>query len=152
MKSQTVEIFIADIETTVAELPGDMTEALQKCDELILAGIEENFENSMAADGTSWPARKDPSLTHPLLILDGDLKAYASGGGGEVEITADELVRTLPPGTSGTSLAGVRRHEFGDEEIMGTDGILARPYFGVSDETVDKCADVVADAVAEMFA
>ena len=151
MKSQTVEIFIADIEAAADGLPGDLSEALKTCDDLILAGIEENFENSQSADGEGWPARKDPKLTHPLLILEGDLKAYATGGG-DVEITADELVRTLPPGASGTSLAGVRRHEFGDEEIMGFDGILPRPYFGVSDETAEKCADVVADAVAEMFA
>ncbi len=152
MKSQTVEIFIEDIETTAANFRGDQSEALKRCDELILEGIKENFLNSTSADGEPWPERKDPTGTHSLLILTGDLGSYASGGGGEVEIGVDELVRTLPPGASGTSLAGVRRHEFGDEEIMGTDGILARPYFGVSDETADRCADEVAWRVADMFA
>ena len=134
-----------------ADFPGDQSAALEVCDDLILAGVAENFDNSRSASGDSWPARKDPKPTHPLLVLNGDLKAYATGGG-DLEITATELTRTLPVGTSGTSLAGVRRHEFGDQEILGRDGILARPFFGMSDETAGKCADVIADSIAKMFA
>lgn len=152
MKSQTVEEFAADFRDLAAGFPGDLREALGECDAAILEGISENFDNAADASGEAWPARKDPVPQHPLLILEGDLRHYATGGGPEAEISEAELVRRLLPGQSGTSLAGIRRHEFGDSEILGRDGILARPYFGVSEATADRTAEIIGDVIMEALA
>lgn len=151
MSTEQLDALVRDIEVAADYLPGDLGEALRECDVAILQGIEENFAGSQTARGGGWPARKDPKPQHPLLILTGELQAYATGGSGDAEITENELTRRLPGGSSGTSLAGVRRHEFGDEVILGQSGILARPYFGISEATADRCADIIADVIAEQF-
>lgn len=147
--SLTLEEFEKRIDNMAKAFPGDQTEALEVCDGFILQGIQENFMRSATSRGEPWPQRKDPGPTHALLILDGDLKAAATGQSG---IPADNdgtrLIRAMPRGPTGSSLAGVRRHEFGDVAILGSDGILARPYYGVSEDVADSCADAVADGVS----
>lgn len=128
----------------------NLTDAMEECEPILLAGVDGNFDRRGDASGQPWPARKDPGPRHPLLELTGALRRAATGGDGVAsEIADDSLTLRLRQGPSGTSRAGIRRHEFGDAAVMGRPGILPRPYFGVSEETADDVADVIADAVAE---
>lgn len=142
--------YIDELGRMAGQLGEENTKALKECDRIITVSVETNFLASETARGEAWPERKDPGPTHPLLILEGDLVAAAITGDGVIT-DGKVLTRTMPEGPTGTSLAGIRRHEFGDEEIMGKPGILARPYFGVSSAAADKCADTVADALVEQF-
>ena len=47
------------------------------------------------------------------------------------------------------SLMGWRRHQWGDEDVMGRPGILARPFVGISDEVADKCAEAAGRLIAQ---
>ena len=151
MKSYTIQAFETSLEQALDAI-SNQSEGLRTCVEPILNGVERNFQQSQSARGDSWPARKDQGDGHPLLIDTGDLMTSAIGAGTVVQVGATEMSIDLPPGQSGTSRAGVRRHEFGDQEIMGQDGILARPYFGVSEETADECTKRIADNVMDQLA
>ncbi len=159
MTRMSVEEFERRLERLPMLFPGDQSEALEDCDAMLMYGVEENFLNMQTSAGRSWPQRKDPRAHHPLLQDTGDLYRAAAGrdsSGSQRTIADNVLTRRMVKGTPGTSRAGIRRHEFGDEEVLGREGILARPYYGVSKSTADKCADVVADrlveAVMEAFA
>jgi phage gpG-like protein len=139
------------MEQIVRDFGEENTDALKECDEVLRAGVEANFDASATARGEAWPARKDPTPKHPLLILEGNLKQSATTEEGQIS-DGKTLTRIMPRGASGTSLAGIRRHEFGDEEILGKDWIQARPYYGVSSQAADDCAEIVADHLAEQVA
>lgn len=128
----------------------DLTDAMEACEPILLEGVDENFDTRSDGSGKPWPARKDPGPRHPLLELTGSLRRAATDRNGvDSEIAEDTLTLTMQQGPSGTSRAGIRRHEFGDAAVMGRPGILPRPYFGVSEETADDMADIIAEAVAE---
>jgi phage gpG-like protein len=131
----------------------NLTDAMGECRDILLAGVEQLFDRRSDASGQPWPARKNPRPRHPLLELTGSLRRAVAGpnadGLDDPDITEDGLTLRVRQGPSGTSRAGIRRHEFGDAVAMGRPGILPRPYFGVSDDTADDVADVIADAVAE---
>ena len=148
----TAEEFERRLERLSSLFPGDQTAALEDCDAMLMYGVEDNFLNMQTSAGRAWPQRKDPRARNTLLQDTGDLYRAASGrdsSGSQRTIAENVLTRRMVKGTSGTSRAGIRRHEFGDEEVMGREGILARPYYGVSTSTADKCADVVADRLVE---
>ncbi|KKN80767.1 hypothetical protein LCGC14_0325730 [marine sediment metagenome] len=162
-----LEEFQGKVERIAASFGEENTEALERCDVVLQAGIEDNFRQSRTARGEAWPLRKDPKPTHPLLIMDGDLLVAAIYSVGTVS-DGKVLTKIMPEGPTGTSRAGIRRHEFGDatrrqnlsaalriyagDKEVGSPGILARPYFGVSEESADKCAEIVADALIEQVA
>jgi len=144
MKSQTVDEFVNEFSRELPSTFGvDQSAALAECKPILLQGIQDNFSNKKSSSGQAWPARKDPGPQHPLLNLTGALMLAATGGGegtssvGREDATSIEL--GVSKGASGTSLAGINRHQFGGG------GILARPYMGISDSTADACADVIAD-------
>ncbi len=147
----TVEEFEQRLQRLPSLFPGDQTAALEECDAAILYGVEENFAASQTAQHRNWPQRKAKGGIHPLLLDTGDLYRAAVRSGEAARTITDgrKLERRVPPGASGTSVAGARRHEFGDEVILGKPGILARPYFGVSSSTADTCASTVADHLVE---
>ena len=145
MKTYTIQAFETSLEQALDAI-SDQSEGLRSCVEPILNGVERNFQSSQSARGDSWPARKDPGDGHPLLIDTGDLMTSAIGAGTVVQVGATEMSIDLPPGQSGTSRGGVRRHEFGGG------GIPARPYFGVSEETADECVKRIADNVMDQLA
>jgi len=146
---QTYEFgeFVERVQAMQEDFPGDMGEALETCDPIILDGIKQNFATASSAGGVAWPKRKDPRPTHPLLDKTGGFKTAATSDMGSLKVIEDNTyTRAMIPGESGTSLAGIRRHQFGDRAVLGRDGILPRPYFGISEDTVDKCVEVIADA------
>lgn len=148
----TAEEFVAELDRLGTSFGEENTEALQECDKIIVASVAVNFQDATTARGEPWPARKpnprEKNPGHSLLILEGDLQQAATTGDGEIT-DGKTLTRRMPEGSQGTSLAGIRRHEFGDEEMLGKEGILARPYYGVSPEAADRCADKVADYLVE---
>ncbi len=148
MKRMMVEEFNQRMRQIAANFGEENTEALESCDLVLEEGIRQNFDESETARGEPWPLRKDPKPKHPLLILEGDLKVAAMYTRGKIA-DGKTLTRQLQQGPTGTSRAGIRRHEFGDEEVLGKEGILARPYFGVSSESADQCAETVADHLVE---
>ena len=128
----------------------DLTAAFEQCEPILLAGVQRNFDERRDASGKPWPARKDSRPRHPLLELSGELRRAATSRAGlDSELSDATLTLRMKTGQSGTSRAGIRRHEFGDDVAMGRPGILSRPYFGVSEDTADDVADLIADAVAE---
>lgn len=154
IRELTVPEFTRELDAAVSEAGENNTPALESCEMIIRASVEENFQTATTARGEAWPERKDPKPTHPLLILEGELMAAATAKGAGASMTISDgkvLEISMDSGPTGTSRAGIRRHEFGDEEIMGKPGIRARPYFGVSSEAADACADTVADAVVEQL-
>ena len=148
MKRMMAEEFNQRMRQIASNFGEDNTTALESCDLVLEEGIRQNFDESETARGEPWPLRKDPEPKHPLLILEGSLKAAAMYTRGKIA-DGKTLTRQLQQGPTGTSRAGIRRHEFGDEEVLGREGILARPYYGVSSEAADRCADTVADHLAE---
>jgi hypothetical protein len=152
----TLSQLMEEINVLAANFGENQEDALAECDKILLMGIGENFLNSTTARGDAWPQRKDPTLKHELLILEGHLAAAATGKthSDAVSITdgGKVLTRRMPSGPSGTSLAGRRRHEFGDEEILGKAGILARPYYGIREESADACAELIGEALLEQVA
>jgi hypothetical protein len=145
--SLTTSEFVQRMEQIARNFGEDNTDALKECDGVLRASVEANFQDSATARGEMWPSRKDPGPTHPYLILEGSLKQAATTGEGQIT-NGKLLTRTMPSGPTGTSLAGIRRHEFGDQEILGKDWIQARPYYGVSSAAADDCAELLADALA----
>ncbi len=145
-KRQTAEEFAEEFEQLAETFGDDMTDALIECKSPISEGIEDNFRKSQTSEGQAWPPRKDPGPTHPLLILTGTLMLSATLGG--VQRIEDGSI--LVYGTSTDILAYARRQQLGDT-TWPAKGIAPRPYVGISDTTLDECAEIVADhALAEV--
>ncbi len=152
VKTQTPEQFAADMDRIAASMASglDVSEAFERCADLLQEGFAENFRAAASSEGEAWPARKDPGPQHPLLILTGTLAAAATHGNVR-EVNPASVTSGVAVGDSG-SLAGARRHQLGDQEAIGRKGILPRPYIGASEEVVDACVEVLADAAVEVFA
>ena len=144
MKSQTAEEFVRDFTALADSLFGDsfVEERLRICAPIILDGVADNFDKSQTAAGVRWPDRKDPGPTHPLLILDGDLKVAATYGNIN-RVVGD----TLEVGVSKDTIpyAGVHQYGYPDRNIA------QREYLAMSNATIDHCCQIVAAAaVAEL--
>lgn len=142
MIRQTADEFAADMGRLATEFGGDVSEALEECKPLVKADVQANFDRAAAGDGGAWPARKDPTKTHPLLVLTGALEAAAAGdGAGHVERIVShhtlELGVDKSAGDGGVPGAGV--HQFGYGPV------LARPFLAVRSETIDDCTEILAD-------
>ena len=153
MTEYTAEEFAAECERSAADGP-DLRPALTVCRDIILDGIADNFLRQQSSEGVKWPARKANSLRcgfHPLLQLSGALKGAADGPGeGHIERFEDDSITVGVEQVPGIgSLMGARRHQWGDEDVMGRPGILARPFVGISDEVADKCAEAAGRLIAQ---
>lgn len=138
VQRQEVEEFARDFAAIGQTIGEDFTEALLDCKEPIAENIEDNFQQSQTAGGSPWPPRKDPAPTHPLLILSGDLKAAAIYG----NVDRIEGGRELVFGVSKDTIPYAAVHQYGWPE----QNIAQREYMGVSEITVDKCAEIVLDS------
>jgi len=152
VKTQTPEQFARDMDQVAAAMASglDVSEAMERCADLLQEGFAENFRASASSEGTAWPARKDPGPQHPLLILTGTLAAAATHGSVR-EVNPSSVTSGVAVGAKG-SLAGARRLQLGDQVALGREGILPRPYIGASEEVLDACVEVLADAAVEVFA
>ncbi len=144
-KTQTAAEFAVEMELLGKTFADPIDPALEACAEVIHAGIEENFQQSQQSTGQAWPPRKDPKPQHPLLILSGALQAAATGvGAGSVNrIDSGVLLIGVDKLGGGGGIPGAQRHQEGDSPP----GILARPYLGMSEETLEECARIGADFV-----
>ena len=140
--AQTVDEFVADFQRRLDRLDADLTEPLEDCAEVILEGVADNFRRSQTAGGEPWPSRKDPGPKHPLLILSGDLMTAAMYG--NIHRIAGD---TLELGVSHGAIPYAATHQEGD---LGRN-IKQREYMAVSDPTVDRCCDIVADHMVEQL-
>ena len=152
IKTQTPEEFARDMGQIATAMGAglDMSMAGERCADLLQEGFAENFRAGASSEGEAWPARKDPGPQHPLLILSGVLAAAATHGNVR-EIGPSSVTSGVAVGDSG-SLAGARRQQLGDQVAIGREGILPRPFIGASEEVLDACVDVLADAAVEVFA
>lgn len=98
----------------------------------LAAGVKENFDNASGPQGQAWPARKDPSGNHPLLVLSGKLRFDAAHG--QAEVTDREIA-------VGTDLVYAATHQYGRAGA----NIPARPYMGVNDRRLDRIGEMIAD-------
>jgi phage gpG-like protein len=142
MSTQTAEQFLADLDNIADTFGEGLQDALQDCGDIVLIGIEDNFAASQTSRGESWPLRKDPRPTHPLLILSGDLKTAATLGN-IFRTDNNELVIGVSKDT--VEYAGVQHFGWPERNIA------QRAYLGFSEEVVDACAEVLADAAVEAF-
>lgn len=131
------------------DFPGETDEILRACAPVVLEGIQDNFRNSRSAGGEPWPPRKDPKPQHPLLILTGALEASATGKGtNSINRVRDGVLEIgVTKGDPGTSLGGAAVHQFGYPEK----NIAQREYLGFSEDTMDACAETVADAAVDFI-
>lgn len=130
--------YLAELERT---FHAPLKEGLDKCAAEIRGAYEQNFDSASSPTYGGWPPRKD-TLPHPLLVLSGKLKAAATqqGAAGHVE---ENDGRELGVGVEKSSdLPYTHVHQYGWKAIP------PRPYIDVSEQTVDKCEQHVADDLA----
>ena len=137
MIRQSAEEFARDFEAIADTIGEDFTDALTACKEPIAENITRNFASSQTAGGSAWPPRKDPGPTHPLLILSGDLKVAATYG----DVDRIEGGNVLVFGVSLGTIPYAAVHQYGWPER----NIAQREFMGISQVTVDQCAEIVLD-------
>lgn len=110
---------------------------------VIRQGIELRFETATTPDLNPWPARKPNPKDdgHPLLIDTGALIAAAIGQGtGAIEQVSS---RELVVGIDGQVIEYANVHNEGYEQIP------QREYFGLDDQTIDQCEELIADYIMQ---
>lgn len=134
---------------------GDFSPALAKCQDEIDLRIAQNFADATDATGSPWPPRVQPTGGWPLLIK--TQRLVASVLGPSVGLVAEgnpaglaEHVRSLGPREA--SIASTTPYAAAHEHGVPSRNLPARPYMGVNDATLDKCAEIVADFAAEEIA
>lgn len=118
---------------------GDFQPELQQLKPIIRNAIGQNFASKSTADGSAWLPRKDKE-PHPLLDLTGKMKnAAVQGGDGAFE---DRGPNHLTIGIDGGEIPYAAVQEMGNEIIP------SRSYFQVNEQTVDECAEIMANLLA----
>ena len=172
MTELTVEQFAAACNRIAGMEPADVPAAFDAAERIVLDGVGDNFAREQTADGMGWPPRKDPGDGHPLLNDTGALLAAAIGKGmGAVKRIVDgcELQLGVEVAEEG-SLAGAMIHQEGGVIVPVNKKVLSwvdsggtrhfakrvvipqREYMAMSEETIDKATEAVADELlAAMF-
>ncbi len=121
---------------------------LDACRQPLREGLDDNFSRRGRADGSAWPARKDPGDGHPLLEETGALRAATTteGAEGHIERIADG---TLTMGvdrdaSKSGGIPGARVHQHG----YPPRNIAEREFVAISAATADRCAEIAADRLA----
>ena len=117
------------------------------CLDILTGNIRENFANQASPFGQPWPARKVEGDGHPLLIQSGALFEAAVGEhrGSVTRVSKDTLEHGVDTSVDEGGIAGAGQHQFGGKFIP------PRPYLGMSEESQEKCAELVAADGAEAF-
>lgn len=124
-----------DKEAAGLEQP-DLQPALDRVRDLLTADIKGNFNGGHTPTGESWPPLKNP--THKPLVDTGALMASAAAAAGAATVRGNVIT---VDGSGLVPYAGFQND--------GTRSIPAREFWGISDATLDKVAEVIADAVAK---
>ncbi len=150
------EIQAADMPDAMAKLgrrlaDAPLDESLGKVADRLQEGFADNFQRASDSGGGAWPARKDPSKTHPLLQLTGALLASTQSGSPGNITTIDG--RTLQTGVDksvdlgGIPGAGVHQFSYPSQNIP------QREYLYATDDVLVECANILADdIVSEVLA
>ena len=143
---QTMEEFLADLDTLSANFGEELHDPLMDCQTVILVGIAENFAGSHSSTGFRWPPRKD-NKKHPLLILTGELEAAATGGDGSISRVEEgtSLIVGVDTGGGQSGRPWAELHQEGGTKMP------ARSFLGFSDEVQDACEDVLVEWAIEEF-
>ena len=116
----------------------DLSQALSHCRQVIREGVRAAF--SAAVDpqtGQAWAPRKRP-YPHPPLMKTQTMAMAAVGlGSGSVGTIEGRVLRV---GVSSGAVAYAPFHQF------GTGRMVARPFMGASEQTLDACGEILADA------
>ena len=148
MKSQNAEEFAAEMEVLASRFDQAVPEMLQACEPLVIENIIENFARQESPDGLAWPDRKEIGDGHPLLVETrtegaGSLFGAATGqaGGHVSRIEGNTLVVGVDKdgGIGGIPGAGVHNYGFPERNIP------QREFLGIGENTMDACAELIAD-------
>ena len=133
-----------ELRSVMTELEtADLSQALSHCRLAIREGIRAAF--SAAVDpqtGQSWAPRKRP-YPHPPLMKTQTMAMAATGlGSGSIGTIEGRVLRV---GVSSGAVAYAPFHQF------GTGRMVARPFVGASEQTLDICGEIIADAGLAAF-
>lgn len=132
-----------DVASRIDREPADG--ALEKCRNLILCDITDNFEKSSSPDGAPWPPRQKSGDGHPLLIETRALVDAATGNGAGSINEIDG--RELQLGVDGSVIPYAATHNFGDPSR----NIPQREFAGAREMTLQECAEIIADELLIRF-
>jgi len=143
--AEELKEFVESVRRIATTVGDDLEKPVRACVPILRAAVDLNFANRTTPDRGTWPARKDPGPTHPLLVLSGALRAAATqeGAPGHVErmVGNNEVEYGLNTGTDLGGIPGAGRHNFGDDPP----GIRQREYLGANEDHVDAMAEEFAD-------
>lgn len=136
----------------------DLQIAFQECRAEVLDKFEDNFLTASSPNHGPWPARKNPKLTHPLLIKTGSLMKAATGKGpGHVTIwfedgfqvgidisTGRYMTFRDPRGFPG-GVPAARAHNFGSGSLP------QREFLAIDEATTQKIREILTRHVAEQL-
>ena len=158
---------MTDVERQFEHAP--LSEATRACYGLLVDGTRKMFSTQTNPWGAPWPVRVD-SFGHPILNKSGALQDAATGGSGSVTRIGGRSVEYGVQKASEGSLAGAAVHQYGATIRakkapflvfrLAPSGPLirkkqvtipARPYLGATDETQEKCGQVIAAEGRKVF-
>ena len=121
----------------------DISEALVKCRLAIREGIRKSMGASQDPQtGEGWKPRKY-QYPHPPLLKTMAMANAATGlGSGSIGLIQG---RELKVGVSSAEIPYAPYHQF------GTGRMVARPFVGASEATLDACGELIADAAITAF-
>jgi phage gpG-like protein len=142
----TIDEFAAELDAVSRRIDKEPADgALEKCRNLILCDMVDNFEKSMSPDGTLWPPRQKAGDGHPLLIQTRALMDAATGSGAGSINTIDG--RELQLGVDGSIIPYAASHNFGDPSR----NIPEREFLGAQEVTLNECAEILAEELLLRF-
>lgn len=137
----------------------DLQLAFQECREQVLEKFEDNFRTASSPNHGPWPARRNPALTHPLLIKTGSLMKAATGKGpGHVTVWFEDGFQV------GIDMATGRYMTFRDPRgfpggvpaaaahNFGSGWLPQREFLAIDEATTEKIREILARHIAEQLA
>ena len=110
----------------------------------VVQAAQDSFNSQASPMGDDWPDRKFEGDGHPLLTKSGDLKQAAVGQGpGNISRATDD---TLEYGVDANRLPQAG-HDLG----FPARNIVPRRYLGLSEQSQDQVAELIADDAQEVF-
>jgi phage gpG-like protein len=107
--------------------------------------IRDNFTSSATPDNANWPPRKIAGDGHPLLMESGAMLQAATGGGAGA--IAEAGTHDLTLGVDGGTVPYAAAQNYG----YAPRNLPAREYLGMDDESIDACAEELADFCLPLF-
>lgn len=142
----TIDEFAAELDDITRRIDKEPASgALERCRNLVLCDIADNFDKGMSADGAAWPPRQVAGDGHPLLIETRALVDAATGNGAGSINEIDG--RELQLGVDGSIIPYAATHNFGDPAR----NIPQRKFASAQDVTLKECAELIADELLIKF-